>query len=364
MGNSESYCSAPSMFDNNTNIFGINQSSQSNLSMKTINLPKSSQPEIESLTKSELENEIKEANKPPIPSFKKSSVQTTPNFSNPLNAPVDKMTGGNSMYRNNLNDPNFYEKPDINELNEVLQQLGQMNGGGNNEIMPIRERYNRYDVFKTIHKIEDNLQGGADISDVANSGVNNSNNKAMDHIKNLIFEQLRNLEKNKQNGSGGCGCGSSKPNQEPVSTGGYMDSSSDSSSYSSDDSMTPDSSSSTDSSSGDYGKSKKTSKLSKKSKKSRSSRTNRTNRFADSESSNFIVSASQVGGSEDSSSSSSSKESSSSSNSSSSEGIKKSTSNGNFDDESEEGLSVFPFNSSDVNSISSRKNFRMLRRKI
>ena len=66
-------------------------------------------------------------------------------------------------------------------------------------------------------------------------GNETKNNKAMDHIKNIIFEQLKNLEKNKQNGSGGCGCGSgvAKQGQEAVSTGGYIDSSSSSSSTSS-----------------------------------------------------------------------------------------------------------------------------------
>jgi hypothetical protein len=349
MGNSTSHCGAPSMFDNNTNT---NESNESNQSMGTLKIPDPvSKPEIESLTQSELEKEIQNV-KPPIPSM----IKPPAPVSKP-NIPSDfkEMIGGNTMYRNNLNDPNFYEKPDLNELNEVLQQIAQMNGGGNNELMPIRERYNRYDVFKTIHQIEDNLQGGAD-------GKNGSKNKAMDHIKDIIFEQLRSLEKTKQNGSGGCGCGASKPGQEAVSTGGYIDSSSSSSSssYSSDDSATPDSSSSTNSSSGDYGKfNKKASKKSKKSKKS--SKKNKYN----SEDSNFIVETSQVGGSEDSTSSSTSKSSSTTSDDSSSseKGIKNSTSNGNFN-ESEEGLSVFPFNSSDVNSISSRKNFRMLRRKI
>ncbi len=371
MGNSTSHCGAPSMFDNNTNA---------NQSMGTLKVQEPvSKPEIESLTQSELEKEIQkeiQQDKPPIPSIVKPSTASTPSIpfvpsamasaSTPnISEDTKALIGGNPFYRNNLNDPNFYEKPDMNELNEVLQQLAQMNGGGN-EIMPIRERYNRYDVFKTIHKIEDNLQGGADAMEATGAVANETkNNKAMDHIKNIIFEQLKNLEKNKQNGSGGCGCGSgsgvAKQGQEAVSTGGYIDSSSDSSSssYSSDDSRTPDSSSSTDSSSGDYGKfNKKTSKKSKKSKKS-----SKKNKF-NSESSNFIVETSQVGGSEDSSSSSTSKkESTSSSDSSSDAGIKNSTSNGNFD-ESEEGLSVFPFNSSDVNSISSRKNFRMLRRKI
>ncbi len=358
MGNSTSNCGAPSMFDNKTNVSTINQF------IETVKIPESrleSRPEIESLTKSELENEIKNEIKPPIPSVIKSSTPTiTP--PNPANIPVDMkpLSGGYSMYRNNTNDPNFYEKPDINELNEILKQIGQMNGGGQNELMPIRERYNRYDVFKTIHKIEDNLQGGAD-GDVNNE---NENNKAMQHIKNLIFEQLKNLENSKQMGSGGCGC---SPNGAPdnINTGGYIDSSSSSSSssYSSVDSdipNAPDSSSSTDSSSGEYGyKSKKKSrKQSKKSSKPKS-------KMFDSESSNFIVGSSQAGGSNDSSSSSSSeKEEDSSSSSSSSAGIKNSTSNGSGLNESDEGLSVFPFNSSDVNSISSRKNFRMLRRKI
>ena len=64
MGNSTSHCGAPSMFDNKTNTLNTNESNQS---MGTLKIPEPvSKPEIDSLTKSELENEIKNI-KPPIP---------------------------------------------------------------------------------------------------------------------------------------------------------------------------------------------------------------------------------------------------------------------------------------------------------
>ena len=42
----------------------------------------------------------------------------------------------------------------------------------------------------------------------------------------------------------------------------------------------------------------------------------------------------------------------------------KNSSNGDSDENNENGLSIFPMNSSDVNNSSSERNFRMLRRRV
>jgi hypothetical protein len=214
-----------------------------------------------------------------------------------------------------------------------------------------RKRYTKYDLFKMLKNLDIDTevpqQGGGDNDEGESTSLNDD--KSMEHIKNIILNELSTLKKEKshQLGGNGCGCSgdkkvshkmSSKLNlnkvivddEETKQMGGavIIDGSSSSSSSSSD----------SDSDSSELGKSKK----SKKSKKIKKEETE------SEESSKFFIETSESG-----------------------MGInydKKSdeeqTSNGENDNESEEGLSIFPFNSSDVKSSLSIKNYRMLRRKI
>ncbi len=262
--------------------------------------------------------------------------------------------------------------PKLKEKNGVTVQVSEEvkdMTGGKFDIRGLssRQRYHKYDVFKALDEIENNMRGGNQETD---SSIT-TDDKAMDHIKNVILSQLKELEKHKQHGAGSCGC--DKKGLKKNIKGGYFDSSSSTSSETS--------SSDTDSSEFGLPQNKKNYII------------------EESESSNFLASTSQTGGedeekSDKSSSSESpevkhSKHSKHSKNSKHSARKHKETSNGEDEEteeveeveeveedqdesnqegdesqESEEGLSIFPFNSSDIKSSASVKNYKMLRRKI
>lgn len=250
-----------------------------------------------------------------------------------------------------------------------------------------RKRYTKYDLFKILRDLDveteadlNNIRGGEGIqetqetkekkpneSDSDNSSLNDE--KSMAHIKNVILKELETLKtnKSKQMGGNGCGCGttntgadsgvktnsrksSSKLNlnnvvvegEENKQMGGMVIIDASSSSTTSDEST---SSSSSSSSSSELGKKKKS--KGKKLLKKKETETSDSRFFI--ETSESGISNDHLNDSED-----------------------ENTSNGENDDldekkhksESEEGLSIFPFNSSDVKSSLSIKNYRMLRRKI
>ena len=171
-----------------------------------------------------------------------------------------------------------------------------------------------------IKNLEDSYQnGGGDNLSSPQETENMSDEKTMNHIKNIILKELDNLKDYNADQLGGdCGCDKNK--QQGGNNNKYNDDSSSSTSSSSSSSIV------------EHGKNKKS-----KSKKSKS------NKFKES-TSNFFIETSESGKDKESSSSN-----------------KIETSN---DEDEEEGLSIFPFNSSDVKSSISVKNYRMLRRKI
>ena len=171
--------------------------------------------------------------------------------------------------------------------------------------------------------MENKLSGGNKDEELSLS----DDNEALGHIKNVILKQLNKLENTKQHGAGGCGC---DKNSNPKKGGGGRRSfiiGSSSTSDSSSDFSTDSSYSTSDSS--EYGI-----KKAKKLKKSKKSKKSKKNKFLESASSKYIVD--------------------------SSESVEVTSNN----EASEEGLSIFPFNSSDVKSSASVKNYKMLRRKI
>ena len=221
-------------------------------------------------------------------------------------------------------------------------------------------------------------KGGLDSkSNVDTDGESSLNDeKSIEHIKNVILKELENLKKNKSDMLGGnltnskCGCDGIKSDSEQQIGGNIIDDSSSSS--------TSDSTSSSDTEAGKY-KSKKSRSNKKKHPKAASE--------SDSDSSKFFIETSESGTDDRFNITSNGEES---------EYGKKYKSKGkknlskskpkqkkmkqtqddsdsdeddgkpnNIDSADSEGLSIFPFNSSDVKSSSvSVKNYRMLKRKI
>ena len=279
------------------------------------------------------------------------------------------MIGGNNNYMN------LSETSD-NVLNGFQNKSG-------------RKRYTKYDLFKILRDldIETEVQeGGANMGVGAGAGagagaesnVESSLNddESMEHIKNIILKELATLRDNKSKQVGGTGCGcsgsadsveknskklSSKLNMKKIIIddnskqlgGAVVIDDSSSTSSSSDDS---------DSSSSEMGKSKASKSKASKSKSVYAKQSENSESEANS---NFYIETSESGIGINNTETSNGDDN------------KKNTENDEDEDEdededkhkvqsdeSEEGLSIFPFNSSDVKSSRSIRNYRMLRRKI
>ena len=226
-----------------------------------------------------------------------------------------------------------------------------------------RKRYTKYDLFKILR----NLDVDTEVSQQQGGGESDeSDEKSMEHIKNIILKELETLKtsKSQQLGGSGCGCDGSgdKKNSRKLSSklnlnniiiddngdkqlGGTVIIDASSSSTTSDDS---------ESSSSELGYGK-----AKKSKKSKSSKKNQ-RQVSDDSDSHFHIDTTESGLS-DGRIQTSNGESDDKTESDKSSEVKRKTKD---ETDSEEGLSIFPFNSSDVKSSVSIKNYRMLRRKI
>jgi len=243
-----------------------------------------------------------------------------------------------------------------------------------------RKRYTKYDLFKILKNLdidtENELQGG-DIEDDVKTESSLNDDESMEHIKKIILKELDTLKNNKSQQLGGTGCGCSGSNDKKTShklssklnlnniiiddkeskqLGGTVII--DGSSSSSDSSV---SGSSSSSSSSELGKSNPKSNSKSKSK----SKSKSVKKQESSESSIFVIETSESGKekkseSESESESDSDKDKDKNKNKNKDKDEQEQTSNG----KSDEGLSIFPFNSSDVKSSLSIKNYRMLRRKI
>jgi len=230
-------------------------------------------------------------------------------------------------------------KNDENEEEEKSNKIPGYNfmlGGGQTDIRfkSDRQRYLRYNIFKVIQKLEEveqmyqnnNQQKGGHNPNGPEDGEEyadiTSDNDAINHIKELINKELTSL-KNKQ--SGGCECNDPKP-----MVGG-----------------------------------KKKAKVAAKGKGRKLSRSEGVSNQYDTSSSSSTTnddsssddsSDSENGVNSNSSLHNSSPDSQTESGVSSSQSETMSSQNG--------GLSIFPFNSSEVRSSRSEKNMKMIRRKI
>ncbi len=263
--------------------------------------------------------------------------------------------------------------PKVGGTKPILPTLTELYGGGVGSSS--RNRYAQYDVFEELAKLDEEeqqekAQSGGDGEQVKPTDMKDiSSDEAMKQVKETIINHLNSLKAKQAQTAGSCGCDSNLNKK----TGGskshmlvvgpqrklYRDDS-DTSTTTSDSSA---SSTSSHTSSSEVGKKKSKSKAKGKGK----------NKAVDESSSmNFIIDTTESGAevvevveevkprrgrtstrrrrietSNDDSSSSS-------------------DSNGDNDDEpdTEEGLSIFPFNSSDVKSSVSSQNFKTLRRRV
>jgi hypothetical protein len=211
------------------------------------------------------------------------------------------------------------------------QHKDQHKGGSNNTSN--KNRYSKYNIFNEINKAEKDFLGG--FNSQSHSEVEHeqdkSNDKTVKHIRSIIMKELDNLNKESlaQLG-GGCDC---ENGQDEEQKGGSIFISSSSSSAGSSSSTNF---SSSDSSGVSRRKSKKNaSKQSRstKSKKSKKTKKEESSESIDEYEGNLVIqSDSEIR-----------------------------TSNNSH---SEEGLSIFPFNSSDIKSSVSDTHQKILRRKL
>lgn len=307
-----------------------------------------------------------------------------------------QLVGGDDDYfatTLNIDDLNT-EQPTKNK--PVLPNINRNINGGSVGFESRRNRYDQFNVFDIINNYEKEMKGGdpnaeqvlveqapaEQISaeqipvvqvkeEVVDVSVNQTSDEALDKVRNAILERLNDLGKNlnpeAKVGGGSCGCENRAVNDSKtggstnlLATGPQTKLYQDASDSSSTTSTSSASTTSSHTSSSEVGRKKKTSK---------SKSTKRSTKFDIEESSeSFILDTSETGtepelkprgrrnkrvvhdtSNGDSSSSSSSSNSNSESNSS---------------DDSEEGLSIFPFNSSDVKSSVSSQNFKTLRRRV
>lgn len=245
----------------------------------------------------------------------------------------------------------------FNDLNDIDFNL--VGGGQSNDIrfMPKRRRYLKHNIFKILSQLDANantninnkLQKGGNGNEDEKYLSTSSDDEAIKNIKEIILREVNKLNTNSSAQSGGgCGCDSKKEEQDDQEDQEDQDGGA---------------------------KKRRAKKTSKKSKKQKGGDRRRGRKQAPKN-----VTSSDSSSSSSSSSSSDDSEGSYKSNIKSSlnqsESSLKTESEEETDDSSEEseseseesqkgGLSIFPFNSSEVKStVSEKKNMRMIRRKI
>ena len=260
------------------------------------------------------------------------------------------------------------EKNNENESKENQSKENNIVGGKMK-----KERFRKYDVFRMINNLEkdfikeNNLQKGGNNNETEN--IVSSNEENMEHIKQVILKELDNLKEAELVG-GECGC----DNDRKQRGAGSLNSSSSSSSNSSSSNTSSTGSSTT------FEQLKLNDKTNKLAKSVSGSNDSYTNSYTNSNENIKPKIEKTMERSKSKTPKTSSKKvkkvSTSKGNKSktnkSSKGKKskvvESQSGGSFsfsnDNKSEEGLSIFPFNSSDIKSSSSIPNQRILRRKI
>jgi hypothetical protein len=248
-----------------------------------------------------------------------------------------------------------YNEGNITQYNDDDDNLNvdfNLAGGGNNDVrfMARRRRYLRHNIFKILSDLDGHKGGGNALNGVEDDKylTTSSDDEAIKNIKEIILKEVNKLNSTSAQSGGGCGCDGNKDDSDQ--DGGAKKrrntkSKSKSKKQKGGDTrqkkqVEKDSSSDTSSSS-----SSSSSSSDKASEKSYNAK--RTNKKV-----NIQKSESSLNDEDDSDDDSSDNSEDNSSNDKSSESQLG-------------GLSIFPFNSSEVkSSISEKKNMRMIRRKI
>ena len=289
----------------------------------------------------------------------------------------EKLNNIKKLFNNNDDTDDILESLNITEFKgengDGKKPLPMVGGYGSGDVETSdaesnklqRKRYTKYDLFKMLKEIDSEFQTGGENNEDGDGDESSLNDKeSMENIKKVILKELQNLKENKSQQLGGVGCGCDSSGEKKTSLkskfnmnnivvedqlGGNV--------------IVDDSSSSTSSSSSsDSDEAGKKSKTKSKSKKNKNKDDEDEVEEDDEESSRFFIQTSESDEAGITSNGSEKKSYKKKGNKKSKKQSVKKT-NQNYSDDSE-GLSIFPFNSSDVKSSQSIQNFRNLRRKI
>jgi hypothetical protein len=221
-----------------------------------------------------------------------------------------------------------------------------------------RKRYTKYDLFKMLKDLDSEFQTGGKGEEDEGSSLNDE--ESMENIKKVILKELENLKQNKaqQLGGNSCGCDSSGEKKTGFKSKFNLNNVIVDDQLGGDVVVDDSTSSSTSSSSSDSDEAGKA----KKSKKNYKKKKEEDEVDEEEESSRFFIQTSE---SDENGITSNGPDKKRSYKKKSNKKSKKNSSGKqeNFSEDSE-GLSIFPFNSSDVKSSQSIQNFRNLRRRI
>lgn len=249
-------------------------------------------------------------------------------------------------------------------------------GGGDDKdvrFMARRRRYLRHNIFKTLAEL-DRQKGGNGIGEEEKYLSTSSDDEAIKNIKEIILKEVNKLNTSTAQSGGGCGCDGNKDDSESKQEGGAKRRKSKSKSKKQKGGESDDENSESELEGG--------AKRRKSKSKKQKGGERRQKKQTEEGSSSSDSSSSESSSDDDSEESYNAKrkttkkvqqsESSLRTKSEESSETENSSNNSEESEESEEssesqrgGLSIFPFNSSEVkSSVSEKKNMRMIRRKI
>ena len=322
------------------------QNNQKNMAVNTNISQNQKKNDVDLMTSINIDNEEIDTE---LPQNEKDNKYTVPMIEVPSEIPSEQQINKNNDKNknneegNNNNENKNNEEGNNNDENNQEGNNDDKNKNDNstssenndNDQLGGKQRYKKYDLSRLIENLENKIQDGGNVED----SYTFSDNENMEQLKKVILKELDELKKNKVGGSN-CDCNNQK--------GGELYEVDDStSSSSSSTTLNSDSTSSSSSSSSDFFAKKRGKKEfhqenksdNKKADKRQNKKPERKEKIEESDSSKFHFEPSDT-----------------TEVSEKLENIE--TSN------SEEGLSIFPFNSSDIKSSISAKNYKMLRRRV
>ena len=318
------------------------QNNQKNMAVNTNISQNQKKNDVDLMTSINIDNEEIDTE---LPQNEKDNKYTVPMIEVPSEIPSEQQINKNNDENKNNEEGNNNDENNQEGNNDDKNKNDNSTSSENNDNDQLggKQRYKKYDLSRLIENLENKIQDGGNVED----SYTFSDNENMEQLKKVILKELDELKKNKVGGSN-CDCNNQK--------GGELYEVDDStSSSSSSTTLNSDSTSSSSSSSSDFFAKKRGKKefhqenksdnkkadkrQNKKADKRQNKKPERKEKIEESDSSKFHFEPSDT-----------------TEVSEKLENIE--TSN------SEEGLSIFPFNSSDIKSSISAKNYKMLRRRV